>query len=239
MWFFKKKRSDHSLKELVDGLTQALGSKLVSVTLYGSRASGEYREGSSDVNVFIVLEDVSSETLELMSKPLRIWLKAGHRLPVFVQKHELSLYAKCLPVEFLDMQDHHKVICGSSPLEGLRIDRSNLRAQCLQELAVKQLKLRQAFLLADASPKRVREALLGSLPSILTLYRAVLRLEADVPKGSKIMAAQELAQRAGIDGDCLMRLSNNHIRRQTDDVHDLAHHYLDGIERVLAYLERK
>jgi hypothetical protein len=239
MWFFKKKRTDHALKELVDGLSQALEGRLASIVLYGSKASGEYHEGRSDVNLFIVLDNLSEETFDLMRKPVRMWLKEGHAMPVLVQKNEVSLYADALPVEFLDMQDHHKVIFGSSPLEGLRIDRSNLRAQCLQELAVKQLKLRQAMLLVKTDAKKLRHLLLDSLPSILTLYRAVLRLEAEVPKGQKIMAAKELALRAGLDGDCLERLWNNHIRRQTDNVQDVAHQYLDGIERTLAYLERK
>jgi predicted nucleotidyltransferase len=239
MWFFKKKRVDHALKELVDGLSQRLAGKLVSILLYGSKASGEYHEGSSDVNLFIVLEDASAETLDLMRKPIREWLKAGHAMPVFVPKEEVSLYADALPVEFLDMQDHHKVIYGSNPLDGLRIDRSNLRAQCLQELSVKQLKLRQAILLVDADVKKLRKVLLDSLPSVLTLYRAVLRLETEVPKGHKIMAAKELALRAGLDGDCLERLWNNHIRRQTDNVGDVAHQYLNSLERTLAYLERK
>jgi hypothetical protein len=239
MWFFKTKRSDHALQELVDGLSQALGPKLASVILYGSKASGEYREGSSDVNVFLVLEDVSTETLELMAKPIRTWLKAGHPIPVFVSKNELAVYAKSLPDEFLDMQDHHKVIFGSDPLEGLRVDRTNLRAQCLQELSTKQLKLRQGALLADANAKKLRALIMESLPSILTLYRAVLRLESDVPKGSKITAARELAERAGSDGDCLEKLWNNHIRRQTDNVQDAAQRYLDSIERVITYVGRK
>jgi predicted nucleotidyltransferase len=239
MWFFKKKRAEHALKELVDALSQVLGGKLISVLLYGSKASGEYREGSSDINLFIVLENVSSETLELMRKPVREWMKAGHAMPVFMQKNEVSLYADALPVEFLDMQDHHKVIFGSNPLEPLRVDRTNLRAQCLQELALKQLKLRQAVLLADGNAKKLRNILLDSVPSVLTLYRAVLRLEAEVPRGQKIMAAKDLALRAGLDGDCLERLANNHIRRQTDNVQDVAQQYLGGLERVLSYLERK
>jgi hypothetical protein len=191
------------------------------------------------VNVFLLLEDVSTETLEQMAKPIRAWMKAGHPMPVFVQKNELAAYAKGLPVEFLDMQDHHKVIFGSDPLEALRVDRTNLQSQCLQELSTKLLKLRQAALLADANSKKLRALILDSLPSILTLYRAVLRLESDVSKGSKITAARELSQRVGADGDCLERLWNNHIRRDTDNIQDVAQRYLDGIERVITYVGRK
>src|SRR6266404_6289672 len=167
-FFRRHQRAEHALQEMVEGLSQALGPKLVSVILYGSKASGEYREGSSDVNVFLVLEDVSTETLELIAKPIRAWMKAGHPMPVFVQKSELAIYAKSLPVEFLDMQDHHKVIFGSDPLEGLAVDRAHLRSQCLQELSTKQVKLRQAALLVDSNAKKLRVVLLESLPSVLT-----------------------------------------------------------------------
>jgi hypothetical protein len=239
MWFFKKKRAEHALQELVDGLSQALGPKLVSVILFGSKASGEYKEGSSDVNVFLVLEDVSMETLELMTKPSRLWMKAGHPMPVFIQKSELATYSKSLPIEFLDMKDHHKVIFGTDLLEGLTVDRAHLRAQCLQEFSTKQIKLRQAVLLVNSNAKKLRTVLLESLPSVLTLYRAALRLEAEVPKGAKITAALELSQRARFDGDCLERLWNNHIRRQTDNVQDITQRYLDGIDRAIVYIGRK
>ena len=125
MWFTKKKSADHALKELVDGLSKALGPRLLSILLYGSKASGEFHEDRSDVNVFILLENASEETLKLMSQSLRRWVKAGHSMPVFIQKSELQIYADSLPIEFLDMQDHHQLIFGSNPLQGLKVSRTN------------------------------------------------------------------------------------------------------------------
>src|SRR5260221_2025589 len=239
MWFIKKKSSEHTLTELVEGLTKAFGPKLLSVLLFGSRASGEAHEDRSDVNVFLVLSDMSMETLELMSAPLKRWVKAGHAMPIFIQKSELQIYADSLPIEFLDMQDHHKVILGTDPLHTLKVDRSNLRAQCLQELSIKLLKLRQAVLLARGFPERLRILLKESMPSVLTLYRAALRLESEVSAGHKILAAKELAKRAGVDDDCLVRLSEVHMRRDTDNLEDLTRQYLNSLERVVAYLNRK
>jgi hypothetical protein len=224
---------------LVEDLTKSLGAKLLSVLLYGSKASGEFQEDRSDVNVFILLEDASWETLSLLSSPLKSWLKAGHAMPVVVPKNELQLYANNLPIEFLDMQEHHKVLFGSDPLEGLSVDRRHLRAQCAQELSIKELKLRQALVLVGDNEKRLRAMLIKSLPSILTLFRAVLRLEAEVPKGHKLAAAEALAARVGFDDDFLERLADLHMRRESDDVRDLAKHYMNGIERVLAYVSRQ
>jgi len=132
MWPFKKKSADHALRELVDHLSKALGQKLLSVLIYGSKASGEYREDRSDVNVFILIEDASWETLEHLAAPVRRWTRAGHAMPVFVPKSELQIYADSLPIEFLDMQDHHKVVFGADPLQGLTVDPAHLRGQCAQ-----------------------------------------------------------------------------------------------------------
>lgn len=239
MWPFKKKSADHALREFVDSLAKALGPRLISVLVYGSKASGEYREGHSNVNVFLVLDTVSQETLDVMAAPVRAWMKAGHPVPVFLPRSELTVYADHLPIEFLDMQDHHQVIYGTDPLQGLTVDRSHLRALCAQELSVKLLKLRQATLLAEGDEKRLSALLRGSLPSILTLFRAVLRLEADVPKGQKIEAAKELARRAGFDAEVLDRLWELHMRRHTDNVKDLAWQYLKAVARVLAYVSQR
>jgi hypothetical protein len=191
------------------------------------------------VNVFVLSEDLSWETLGLASKPVLSWLGAGHRMPVFVPKNELAFYANNLPIEFLDMQDHHKVVFGPDPLHGISVDRTHLRAQCAQELSLKQLKLRQAIMAAGGREKRLRKILLGSLSSVLTLYRAVLRLEAEIPKGDKITAAKELAKRVGFDGDSLERVRDLHLRRRTDDMDELARSYLDGVERVLSYVSKR
>jgi hypothetical protein len=238
MWPFKKKSADHALRELVDGLGQALGQKLISVVVFGSKASGEFREGRSNVNVFLLIENASGETLDLMAKPVRSWLKVGHPMPVIVPMGELQAYANNLPIEFLDMQDHRQVIFGPDPLQGLMVDRSYLRAQCAQELSVKLLKLRQAMLLVNGDMKRLREVLVGSLSSVLTLYRAALRLESEAPKASKVIAAKELARRLGGDGDYVERLWDLHMRRDTDNMEDLARHYLAAIERILAYVSK-
>ena len=127
------------------------------------------------------------ETLAAMSGVFRAWMKTGHPLPVFIQKSELQTYADSLPIEFLDMQDHRRVIFGSDPLAG--IDGEPLgasRAMPSGTFAIKLLKLRQAVLLADGNEKSCGTFSLDSLPSVLTLYRAALRLGTEVPKGHKI-----------------------------------------------------
>jgi len=240
MWPFKKKSADHALKELVEGLSTALGDRLMSVLLFGSKASGEFREGRSNVNVFVILATASEETLRLMAPPIRAWMKAGHAPPVFLAQDELKAYANNLPIEFLDMQDQHKVLYGAAdPLQKLVVDRGHLRAQCALELSVKLLRLRQAVLLAGSNGKRLRGVLIASLSSVLTLLRAVLRLEAEVPKGNKIVAAKELARRVGIDGDVLEKIWDLHLRRQADNLEDLAWQYLEVVARVLAYVSQR
>src|SRR5262245_54920184 len=59
------------LRELCDELDRAVGPKLAGVILYGGVARGRYRPGASDVNLLILLNDVSAETLAAVAGPLR------------------------------------------------------------------------------------------------------------------------------------------------------------------------
>ena len=52
------------LEEFVAKLSSALGGKLVSVVLYGSAVTGDFREEVSDLNVLCVLKHVGVAELE-------------------------------------------------------------------------------------------------------------------------------------------------------------------------------
>lgn len=242
MWWkkvFKHKKSpEHDLKELVEALQGALGTHLKSVVLFGSLASGEFHEEHSDVNVLIVT-DLSYDILHQMSPAFRRWMDKGHVMPVLVAPPEWADFARAFPIEFHDMLDHHRVIYGEDPLTGLSVSAHYLQAQCEHELALKQLKLRQAVTMVGGQAPKLRQLLIDSWPSVLSLLRGVLRLEEKMAKLSKLEAAKRLAERVGFDPTCLEGVEGMRFRRETDNVDDIATHYLEILEKVLAYVRRK
>jgi hypothetical protein len=230
----RKVNPDRDLQDLTEALKTTLGDHLTSVILFGSFAGTDFHPDHSDVNV-LVMADQSFSMLEKMGPVLKAWAKKGHVLPVLVERRELPSFARAFPIEFLDMQSQHRVLFGDDPLSTLKVDVSLLRAQAEHELALNHLKLRQAFALAGNDEKKIRAVLTDSLPSVLTLFRALLRSEG-IELADKVEAAKKMGEKIGFDSALVERLHDLRFRRSTDNLKDLAEHYLLILERTLKAL---
>ena len=235
--FKGKKNPQHDLEELIQALQKQSGIRLKSIVLFGSMASGEFQDSHSDINLLIVIDDAALPSLESLSKVLQPWIGQGHTLPILLTVGELPAFSRALPIEFLDILDHHRIVAGENVLQNLSVDSQHLRAHCEQQLALILLKLRQAVAVAGGNEAKIRELLMHSIPSVLTLYRAILRLKEKVGKMSKIEAAERLARLAGIDAGELRQLQEFHFSRQTDNLQDFMGHYLAEVEKVFTYLQ--
>ncbi len=235
---FKKPKRDPELdlRTFVDELQRLVAAQLTSVVVFGSLASGEFHADHSDVNTMIFLRDMSYSKMVTLTPALKAWAAKGHPAPIILRLGELAAVARSLPIEFLDAQNHHRVILGEDPFKDLTINTDFLRAQCEHEISVTTIKLRQGAILAAADPKKIRELLIQSLPSVLAIYRGILRLQEKNTKMNKIEAAERLAGAAGLDAQGLRRLHDFRFSRKTDNVEVLLTDYLDGLEKASHYL---
>ncbi len=131
------------LSELVERLKTAFGDRLVSAILYGSAAMGDWNEHNSDLNVLCVLDRLSPQELASSEPIFHWWRDKGNPPPLLLTAEEVRTSTDCFPMEFHDMQEHRRVLCGSDIIQGLNIDRSFYRAQVEHELRAKQIRLRQ------------------------------------------------------------------------------------------------
>jgi hypothetical protein len=169
------------------------GPDLVAVVLYGSAATGEHVAGASDINVAVILRQVTSALLRKASGRIRAWHRQGFATPLFFDPEGLQRSLDVFPIEFLDMQERHRILWGSDLLAPLRVGRGNLRLQCEQELRGKLLRLRQAYVESAGSPDELRRTLLVAAGSVLVLLRTLLRLAGGEPGGP----AEVVLERAG------------------------------------------
>jgi hypothetical protein len=169
------------------------GPDLVAVVLYGSAATGEHVKGASDINVAVVVRQVTSTLLRKASGRIRAWHRQGFATPLFFDPETIQHSLDVFPIEFLDMQERHRTLWGPDLLTPLRIGRGNLRLQCEQELRGKLLRLRQAYVESAGSPDQLRQVLLMAAGSVLVLLRTLLRLAGADPGGP----AEAVLQRAG------------------------------------------
>lgn len=194
------------LASLVDKLKKTYGKNLVSVILYGSAASGEYRELSSDLNIVCVLKEISAPLLKNAGPAIRGLVKAGNAPPLFFTDEEIRSSHDVFPIEFLDMQVNHRVLAGRDVFAGLEVARDNHRLELEHELRTKYLGLRQRYLQACHHPRAVGELIFESLPAFVTLFRHILILMGETVPVHKRDIIGLFCAKSGRDDSLLLSL---------------------------------
>lgn len=193
---------EQELSELTRRLTAAFGDRLVAAILYGSAAMGDWNKQSSDLNVLCVLSRLSPQELSESEPVFRWWREKGNPPPLLLTEEEVRTSTDCFPMEFHDMQEHRRVLCGRDVIEHLSIDRSFYRAQVEHELRAKQIRLRQkaAELLRDS--EKLSKLLSDSLSTFCVLGRHALILSGHEPRWKKdeILASLEKVLGTRLEG---------------------------------------
>jgi hypothetical protein len=198
-----------ALDRLRGELTAAAGKNLAGLLLYGGLARGRYRPGRSDVNVVVVLHDVSAAALAAVGPALRTARRAAGVEPMILTPAEVRAAALAFPTKFLDIKDHHIVLAGGDPFAGLDVPRDAVRRGVAQQLRNIALRLRRRYLAAydDAD---TQAAVLARLARPLAIeVAALLRLAGkSVPADDRSAAVFDAAATAfDLDRDALASLA--------------------------------
>lgn len=177
------------MEDVLNGFVQDVqhlyGNDLVAVFLYGSAVTGEHVPGRSDLNVGVVLSRLTPELLRKAGGHLRAWSRHGFATPMFFDPEFLRGGADVFPIEFLDMQTHHRLLWGPDTLADLRVGRVPLRRQCEYELRRTLVRLRQAYVESAHSPKNLEAVLTSAASGLVVLARTLLHLaQADAGGGT-------------------------------------------------------
>jgi hypothetical protein len=171
----------------VDG---ALGAGY-SAILYGSAARGDFVPGRSDVNVMLVLDDVSPPVLRSLASAFARWRKLQQEPPLLMSRSEWAGASDAFPIEISDMQSAYRVLRGPDPLAGVRVEPADLRRALERELHGKLLRLRQGYAVLSRDEAGLGQLATGSAASILLLLRGVLALlERHLPQDSLELVAE-------------------------------------------------
>ncbi|HEY4217522.1 MAG TPA: nucleotidyltransferase domain-containing protein [Gemmatimonadaceae bacterium] len=229
-----------TLDELTTQLRAAYGSELRAVVLYGSAAAGQHIAKRSDYNVLVIVDGLDPQHLIAASATSRAWSDAGNPAPLTLTTAEWRGSSDIFPMEYADILDRNKVLFGTLPLDGVQVDRKDLRLQVEQEAMGKLLKLRQGVLASGNDPKRQLELLAASASAIMIIFRAVLRLHGDQPQADNAALGAAVGALAGFDPAPFQRVVR-HVRNestlQASDAPGVLAGYLSGMERLVSYLD--
>lgn len=187
---------NQEIAAFIKGLKEIYGEDLLSVILYGSASSGEFVRNYSNLNILVILK---STQLLLLKKATGIVKKCKNLTPLFLTLEYITSSLDIFPIEFLDMQENYSVLYGGDVLKEIHVDLKNLRFQCEQELKIKLLHLKQAYLSLNSQPANLKEPLFKLFTSILHILRNVLRLKGILPNYQKENLLKELAVHLRID----------------------------------------
>jgi len=232
---------EKQMAEFVDRMRQAAGDNLQSVILYGSAADGEFHPKFSSVNLLCVLREVSFNALRAVAPTVKWRTGQKYHAPLLLAREELERAAAVFSIEFLDMQQQHRILHGEDVLQGLTISMRLHRVQLEYELREKTILLRQRLLLASGNKNRLWELLLGSVSTFATLFRhALIAMGDSVPK-SKRGGIQALASLIELDPSAfsqLLDIREGKVDRKQLDVREVAGRYLTAIRRATAAVDK-
>ena len=223
-----------ALERLTDDLTRTAGSNFAGLILYGGVARGRYRPGKSDVNVVVLLREMSGPALTAIAPSLRTARRTAAIVPMILTPAEVPATALVFPTKFLDIQDRHVVLSGGDPFASLEIPRERLSWRIVQDLRNMALRLRQRFV-ATLNDPTAQAASLAAMTRPLAIAAAALLRLAGHPVPSEDHSSdvfQTAGPIFGLDGEALGEVVA--LRRGATVVHELP----ELFGRVLAVLAR-
>lgn len=222
-------------EEIISDYRALFSDDLVSIIVYGSAASGDYRPGKSDINLMIVLSDEEIEHIDKAFKTIAKWNKSKVAVPLFLTEQYIETSTDVFPIEYLNFQRNHFLVYGKDVLTDLIFDRGDVRLQCEREIKGKLLILREAYLETEGKGKALKNVLDHSLQAFVAIFTALLFLrEREIPLENRdiVAATSEAFQ---LDSDLLNKLLD--VKEEKSKLNDtemktLFRNYLKEVRRL-------
>jgi hypothetical protein len=164
------------LQTYVKDVKGVFGEQLEGMLLYGSAVRGEFLPGRSNLNILLLVSSYDSAVLKKYGALHRHWSKEQIVVPLFLTEEELHTSAAVFPLEFLEIQEQHRVLGGRDPFIGFHVKTDRLRETVVQGVTSNLLRLRQRYVEGGGSDDATTILLPLSITSTLPLLRGVQRL---------------------------------------------------------------
>ncbi|MGH9475495.1 MAG: hypothetical protein ACRD1C_04105 [Terriglobales bacterium] len=169
-----KLQPEQALGKITAWLSELYGPRLHSLIAYGSGAESNHHSKRSDLNLLAVLDQVDAGTLDVGAPAVAWWKQQGNPPLVIWTREEWSDSADIFPVEYLDIQVHHRVLHGQDLFTNLPHFPEQHRRQVEHDLRASVLRLRGSYMGVGKDAKALESLMLDSISSFLTLFRHAL-----------------------------------------------------------------
>jgi hypothetical protein len=209
-----------------------------SAMLYGSAARNDFVPGRSDINLMLVVDELSPEVLRSLGKAFTGWRKSMREPPLILSRSEWNRATDAFPIEITDMRLSYQVLRGSDPLQGLDVDPTDLRKALEREFRGKLLRLRQGYATYAPDPGALGKLGLESAATILVLLRGVLILLSKPVPSEPAEAARAAAQAAGFEPEDLLHVVRHRSDREWRCGAPEFENYMSAVEQAARFLDQ-
>jgi predicted nucleotidyltransferase len=133
------------LDQLVEVLRARLATKLVALVVHGSAVRGGWHDGTSDVDLVLVIDDDSPDVLTSIGPALELARYAARIETMILTKAEIARSADCFPLLYGDLARTSIVLVGDNPFTSLVIEAHHKRLRIEQELRELRIRLRRVI----------------------------------------------------------------------------------------------
>lgn len=190
------------------------GNNIVSTFIYGSATGRNYISGKSDVNMVVILKELTFADLKKSLKLVSWGISKRIAAPLMLTVRHIQTSTDVFPVEFLEMKDNNYLLYGQDLLKNLPVEESNIRLQCEQQLKGKLIRIREAYLEIGLRRKGIVSLLKESLNSLFPIFRGLLRVKtAQSSPTDKEEIIDSLVKNFGIDPGVFLAI----LRDKKDD----------------------
>jgi hypothetical protein len=165
------------LHSYVKEVKALFGEQLEGVLLYGSAVRGEFLQGRSNLNLLLLVSSYAQSLLKGYSVIHRRWSKEQIIAPLFLAEEELRSSASVFPLEYLEIQEQHRVLGGRDPFVGFRVETARVAAEVKQGLTGSLFRLRQRFVEGNATDEAALILVPLSVAGLLPLLRGIQRIQ--------------------------------------------------------------
>ncbi len=192
-----------SFRELVQVLGGLAGDNLLGFSAFGGWLIEDPFYQATPARCVAVFQQIDLRMLDRIAGEGVRFGKRGIGAPLMMTPEYIQASCDVFPLELLEIQQLHALLCGGDHFADLKFERGDLRLQCERELKSELIQLRQGLLAAAGEHSHLSELCRGGAERGMRILRGVLHLnDAETPRLSAELIARA-ADVAGVKLDAL------------------------------------
>jgi hypothetical protein len=220
----------------------AYGEQLESVILYGSAVRGDFLPGRSNLNLLLCVPSYNVTLLKQYNGLHKRWGKEQIVVPLFMTTDDLRSASSVFPLEYLDIQESHRVLWGQDPFLGFKADSRYLAVEVIQSLRSNLLRVRQRFVEGGGTEEATTILLPLSITALLPALRGVQRALGRPVSSHGDGLLKDLESQLAVDCSGLRDawlLKRGEISPGQKAVSTLMERYLENVERLVRAVDEQ